>query len=163
MRLGMFVRLLSLSLLGCATEAEPQAVGATTLEIEIGIPDKDTRSMFLPLSPGGEIYFFKGLQVEEFVMLAVRSRQTEPEAFVEVTVENEDKGTRTTRPPWKDPEPFDCTDDGLCALVPLLLPARELGELTELDGARLNVQCAVWLEDGTRGEARIEGVLRPQR
>jgi len=150
------------ALFGCATETEPQAV-SEALEIEIGIPDKDTRSMFLPLDPGGEIYFFKGLQVEEFVMLAVRSKQSEPKAFVEVSVENEDQGTRSTRPPWKEPEPLECTDDGWCALVPLLLPARELGELTELDGARLNVEIEVWLANGARGEARIEGVLRPQR
>ena len=149
-------------LLGCASEGKPQAV-QEALDVEIGIPDKDTRRIFLPLEPGGEIYFFKGLQVEEFVMLALRVKQREPKAFVEVTVENMDMGTQATREAWDDPEPFECTDDAGCTLVPLLLPARQLGELTELDGAHLRVQCEVWLEDGTRGEASTEGLLRPQR
>ncbi|HKU43242.1 MAG TPA: hypothetical protein VJR89_34010 [Polyangiales bacterium] len=164
----MNVRLRSLglallcALLGCAAEVEPQAV-SKQLEVEIGIPDKDTRSMFLPLEPGGEVFFFKGLQVEEFVMLALRIKQKEPEAFVEVNVENEDLGTRSKRAAWKDPEPLECTKDGWCSLVPVLLPARELGQLSELDGAHLSVHVEVWREKGPRGEASIDAVLRPQR
>ena len=146
---------------GCASESEPQALNQA-LEIEIGIPDKETRSMFLPLEPGGDIYFFKGLQVEEFVMLAVRIKPNVPEAFVEVSVENQDQGTRSTRPAWHEPEPLEC-DGAWCSLVPLLLPARELGELSALDGAPLRVQIEVWLENGARGEETIEGTLRPQR
>ncbi|HKP62548.1 MAG TPA: hypothetical protein VJV78_37695 [Polyangiales bacterium] len=161
-----FIRSIGLSvitlLLGCASEVKPQALHES-LDVEIGIPDKDTRRIFLPLESGGEIYFFKGLQVEEFVMLALRLEQHEPKAFVEVTVENMDMGTHSTREAWDDPEPFECTDDEGCTLVPVLLPARELGQLTELDGAHLRVHSEVWLEDGTRGEASIEGLLRPQR
>jgi hypothetical protein len=149
--------------IGCASDSGSHAQKEASLEIEIGIPDKVTRRMFLPLEPGGEIFFFKGLQVQEFVMLAIRIKLTEPEAFVEIDVENEDTGVKATRPAWKEPEPLDCMSDGWCTLVPVLIPAIELGELSELDGSHLRVRCEVWLEDGARGEATAEGLLRPQR
>ena len=146
---------------GCGSDTTASAL-QQTLEVEIGIPDKDTRRMFLPLAPGGDIFFFKGLQVEEFVMLAIRVRQTEPEAFTEVTVENQDTGATATRPAWKKPDALECTSDGWCVLVPVLLPARELGELSEIDGAHLRVRCEMWLDSGARGEATVEARLRPQ-
>jgi hypothetical protein len=157
--LGVSAICASIACEGGAGSPTPQAA----LEIEIGIPDKDTRRMFLPLEPGGDIFYFKGLQVEDFVMLAVRVQHTEPEAFVAVEVEDEDTGAKVTRPAWKKPDPLECTSDGWCTLVPVLLPARELGELSAIDGAQLSVHCEMWLESGARGEATAEGRLRPQQ
>lgn len=147
--------------IGCTTDTGSQAQ-EESLEIEIGIPDKDTRRIFLPLPRGGDIFYFKGLQVQEFVMLAIRVKQQIDEAFIEIEVENEDTGKKTTRPAWKDPEPLECTE-GWCTLVPVLIPAIELGELSELNGTQLRIRCEMWLDDGPRGEATAEGMLRPQR
>lgn len=133
------------------------------LEVELGIPDKETRRIFLPLEPGGDVFYFKGLQVEEFVMLAIRVRQTQPEAFVEVSVENVNTGAIASQPAAEVPDPLDCTDDGWCSMVPVLLPARMLGALSELNDIPLKVQCKVWRKGGPEGEAHVEAVLRPQQ
>jgi hypothetical protein len=147
------------ALVACADDAR----APEPMEIEIGIPDKETRRQFLPLEQGGDVFYFKGLQIEEFVMLAIRIKQTEPEAFVEVTVENVETGATASQPAAELPDPLDCTSDGWCTLAPVLLPARELGALTEINDARLKLHCKAWRDDGARGEANAEGVLRPQQ
>jgi hypothetical protein len=149
------------ALLGTAA-CDGADVADEPLQVELGIPDKETRRLFLPLEPAGEIYFFKGLQVEDFVMIAIRVRGEHPKAYVAVSVSDLDTGAEVSQAEASEPDPLECADDGWCTLAPVLLPARELGELSAISGAHLEVHGSVRLEGGARGEATAQGILRPQ-
>jgi hypothetical protein len=160
------MKLRSYGLLACvlsgvfACGGEEGSDGDGSLEVELGIPDV-TRRNFEPLAMGGTIYYAKGAQVQEFIMFAVRVHANVPSAQVNVVVTRTDTGDRIAHAEPR-PEPLTCTPDGWCTLTPILLPASELGDLTEINDKTLDVSADVVTDVGERGHAEAHGVLMPE-
>ncbi len=152
--------LLTTFVLGAAGCANNSSASREKLEVEIGIPDIETRRSFEALDSAGTVYFSKGAQVQEFIMLAVRTHGHARKAFVEVTVTRDETGDVVSRSAGAEAEPMVCDDDDWCTLVPILLPASALGDLTELEGSAITMHATVWLESGAEGKAAAQGFLK---
>lgn len=137
---------------------QPSAADDPSVSVEIGIPVGSNTLNFVPLEPGNEIFLQTFGQGGTHALLAVRCIGFGEEAFVTAWLTHLPSGQRASLS-TPTSQLLSCADELACDLMPILIMTGGFGEITALDGTRVEAGGRCRSESGTQAEAVREGVL----
>lgn len=128
--------------------------------VEVGIPDPETDSGFVPLPSGGDVKVDTFGQGGFHAEVSIRFRGFGDEVYPQIIIESLDGDGRVDTPLPNRPQPVACGEDGWCTESRVFVMLGGIADIEALDGLPVRVTASIHNDDGLEGSDSREAIFR---